>query len=478
MAPTSFMTWRFEPVFFVGIKAAVPCATCTAAVQYLHLTGRFGEQGLEGLLHHSAFGGFTLLISLFVSFRASHAYARFSKGSQSLKCMSSALYKVASMFLDFSRHSKGSAAEITQFRQLVVGLCSMLHALILVKLEAEGNITGREKALEFEIIDVAGIDDGSQRQLKQAGTMQIDLVFKWLRWLLIDGEQAGLVVAPAPVFNGILENLYAVMMESEKASSLAEIPFPLPYTLATHFVLALHWIFTPIIACNWSDHVWSAALLAGVQVFMLWSLNSIAHELENPFGGDRSDLDTRKCHHELNDKLLFLLRVDEQKVPTLSHEAVTDSSSLQPGCSRKHKSLKIFFSEIECAISHTDIELPPQGSEPDCCPNGVTDLQMSQVAAAGSVTYDTRQSASSDQAMLEWQGCASIGAHQVQTPYDNRSVCTCGPSERTLPPQESTASGELQAQPLQNILPYEDLPSVPYSDEESVEVQTMIMSHL
>jgi len=269
MPSTSRVTWVIDPVFLVGVKCAIPCAACTAVIQHLHHTGTFGPDGLKHVLHHSSFSSFTVLISLFVAFRASHAYQRFWTGAQLLCSISSDLYDVASSLVDFSRHSKENAAEVSQFRQVTLRLFSVLHALILARLETGGSVTGNEQAFEFELIDLEGIDDSSREQLKQAGTRQLDLVFQWLRLLMVDGQHSGLLVAPAPILSRILKTLNDAIADSEKGLSLAEVPFPLSYTLATQFVLMLHWLLTPFMACAWSDYIWSAALLAFVHFYAL-----------------------------------------------------------------------------------------------------------------------------------------------------------------------------------------------------------------
>jgi len=54
-----------------------------------------------------------------------------------------------------------------------------------------------------------------------------------------------------------------------------------------------------------------------VVVFVLWALNMIAVELENPFGDDPNDIDCGALHDQMNAFLLQLISAPQWKTPTL-----------------------------------------------------------------------------------------------------------------------------------------------------------------
>jgi len=341
-----------QNVFLLGYKFAFPCALCTAVLKYLHQAGAFADIEFTSLIHSSLFSNFTILISLFLAFRASHAYTRFWTGACSMFAISADFFDVASSLIAFSRNSNASPGKVSEFRHLVMRLFSMLHALILADLEAEGCITGNEQAFKYELIDVQGIDPESLAELKQAGPRQMDLVFQWLQSLIVEAHQSGVLVVPPPILSRAFQELNAGIMEYHRTLALAEVPFPLPYTAATQVVLVLHWLLTPIMACTWSVHALSSSILAFVIVFMLWSLNAIAQELENPFGSDLNDLDTMACHSELNARLKYLLHIAGQKAPKLCSAAMMDFNSQSEQYSVKIRSKKYGFQRIskQCTI--------------------------------------------------------------------------------------------------------------------------------
>jgi len=369
----------------MGFKVGIASAATTASVKYVQDSGGFGKDGLAGLLNSSVFSSLTLLLSLFIAFRASQAYTRFWTGALSLFAITADFCDVASSLIAFSRNSAANSAKVAAFRQLIVRLFSLLHALVLADLESEGHITGEERAFKYELIDVAGIDHVSMQKLTNAGDRQIDLVLQWLQSLIVEGQQSGVLVVPAPILSRVFQELNGGIMEYHKTLSLAEVCFPVPYTAATHVVLILHWLLTPIMASTWSNSVWGAALIAFVQVFMLWSLNGIAQELENPFGSDLNDLDTQGYHRDLNERLLFLLGTAEQECPTLSPEAVWDTAAVKFGRSGTRQSLNEWLSDFS------------QGNS-----NGQSHDHTSATSVCAALDSQCRLSAKSARACYSW----------------------------------------------------------------------------
>lgn len=228
---------------------------------------------------------------------------------------------MASSLVIFTRSSTATPDKIMGFRHLVVKLFSMLHALILADLEAEGHITGNEHAFSYELIDVKGIDPESLVHLKDSGPRQIDLVYQRIHSVIMEAQASGVLTVPSPILSRVFQELNNGIMEYHRTLAPAEVQFPAPYKEATHAVLLAHWILTPIIACGWNNYIWVAACIFFVQVFMLWSSDAIAHELENPFGADLNDLDIHGYHSELNKRLIYLINMSCQEAPKLCSEA-------------------------------------------------------------------------------------------------------------------------------------------------------------
>merc|ERR1719149_279004 len=108
------------------------------------------------------------------------------------------------------------------------------------------------------------------------------------------------------------------MVEFHDAMKISYIPFPFPYAQVCDSLLILHWLVVPFVVSQWvTNPVW-ATIFGFVQVFILWALNFIAVELENPFGMDANDLDGHNMQMESNEHLLLLLQPSTERTPTLS----------------------------------------------------------------------------------------------------------------------------------------------------------------
>jgi len=83
----------------------------------------------------------------------------------------------------------------------------------------------------------------------------------------------------------------------------------------------LHWMMTPIVVATSATHTMWSGLFSFFSVFILWCLNAIAVEIENPFGMDANDIDAGAMQLELNKHLSLLLDKSTQRTPTFNREA-------------------------------------------------------------------------------------------------------------------------------------------------------------
>merc|ERR1711879_697374 len=94
----------------------------------------------------------------------------------------------------------------------------------------------------------------------------------------------------------------------------------------TELLLVLHWCVTPFLVSSWCVSPLWTGILCFIAVFILWSLNSIAIELENPFGEDANDLPAADTQHAINQQLLLLIRPTTCITPTLSPDVAMDET--------------------------------------------------------------------------------------------------------------------------------------------------------
>jgi len=73
------------------------------------------------------------------------------------------------------------------------------------------------------------------------------------------------------------------MVAFHEAVKISSIPFPFPYAQTCDLLLMIHWLMMPIVMAQWTAQPVWAFVFAFVQVLILWALNFIATEMENPF---------------------------------------------------------------------------------------------------------------------------------------------------------------------------------------------------
>merc|ERR1719502_2170319 len=79
----------------------------------------------------------------------------------------------------------------------------------------------------------------------------------------------------------------------------------------------MHWIMCPIVSTIWVTEPHMAAIFCFFQVFVLWALNQIAVQIENPFGDDANDLDAVLFQKSMNTALLMLIDPTTERTPHL-----------------------------------------------------------------------------------------------------------------------------------------------------------------
>merc|ERR1719220_1142000 len=113
-------------------------------------------------------------------------------------------------------------------------------------------------------------------------------------------EQVGVLAVPAPILSHFFQEMGHGMVCFQAAIKVSSIPFPFPFAQTCDCLLIIHWFATPLVVCQWFTSPWWAALFTFIIVFFFWVLNSIAVEIENPFGPDANDIDCHALQRQVN----------------------------------------------------------------------------------------------------------------------------------------------------------------------------------
>jgi len=320
----SVFWYTFLPALLCGIAAAVLKVFVGDKVSY----ASWDEYIAAILTNNIGFTSFSSIVAFLVTFRTAKAYDRFWNGANYIKKMQAEYFVTASNLVAFSRHSTASSKQ--NYLHTLIRLLSMLHAVSLHQLEVGGdgvNIS-KTRAPNHALIDVFGIDVTSIQALKDE-ECRVELVVQWIQSLTVDGIKTGVCTIPPPILSRIFQNMSNGLTAYYSAYRVTEVPFPFPYVQATEVLLLVHFVVTPIVIQSFSSGPLWAGICSFLAIFVLWSLNFIAAELENPFNQTVNVLDMNLLQGEFNKRLILLLKSHTNTVPTLSESCIMDANNLQ-----------------------------------------------------------------------------------------------------------------------------------------------------
>lgn len=322
-------------VFPYSCIVALPCAVLCAVLKYLQQKALI-EWLLtkESVLSDSAaYSGFTTLVGFVVVFRTNQAYSRFWEGVTSTCRMRAEWFDAASSLVAFCKAANADEDRVLVFQHTLVRLFSMLHSAAIEEIQGTSDCTNGEG---LELIDAKGIDPVSLCAIRDSDC-KVGLVFQWIQQLIVENIATGVLTIAPPILSRSFQEFATGMVNFHDAVKITIVPFPFPYAQTTEALLLLHWVISPLVICMWVDEwVW-AGIFCFIQVFILWSLNAIATEIEDPFGEDQNDLDGAEMQQEFNQHLLLLLQPTTKRTPHLSANAVLSHEVLEDPGNHSHR---------------------------------------------------------------------------------------------------------------------------------------------
>lgn len=275
------------------------------------------------LKNSQVWAGFSFLVGFLAVFRTSQSYIRFCEGCTASHGMRAELFDACSSVVAFCKQAKSDNSEVIRFKELLVRLVSMFHAAALAELEKGDR--GHVKDLyahHYNLIDPESIDRDSLRTIRNAED-RVELIFMWVQQLIVENISTGVLAIPPPLLSRTFQELANAMVQFHDAMRIATVPLPFPYAQTCDWMLTVHVLVVPIVTATWvGSPVW-AFLFTLIQVLVLWSLNLVALEIENPFGTDANDIDGFRMQDELNRHLMLLLDENTTATPYLRKSTTT-----------------------------------------------------------------------------------------------------------------------------------------------------------
>eukprot|EP00403_Amphidinium_massartii_P013821 CAMPEP_0178407026 /NCGR_PEP_ID=MMETSP0689_2-20121128/19216_1 /TAXON_ID=160604 /ORGANISM="Amphidinium massartii, Strain CS-259" /LENGTH=638 /DNA_ID=CAMNT_0020028087 /DNA_START=29 /DNA_END=1942 /DNA_ORIENTATION=+ len=318
--------------FPITILVALPSALLSAVVHMMFPNGNlrlvlFGEDSGGGIMTESqAWAGFSFLVGFLIVFRTSQAYGRFWEGCTASHTMRAEWFDACSSLVSFCKASCAPHAEVAHFKHLLIRLTSMLHAAALAELES-GDVNSESSfSRDYDLIDPGAVDSRSIETLK-ISEARVELLFEWIQQLIVENIETGVLSIPPPILSRSFQELANGMVAFHDAMKISYIPFPFPYAQSCDCLLIFHWLLVPVVTSQWVSHAVWAAVFCFIQVFILWSLNLIAIEIDNPFGRDMNDIDASRMQKEINTHLTLLVMPSTERTPKLLRNGSWENST-------------------------------------------------------------------------------------------------------------------------------------------------------
>eukprot|EP00747_Dinoflagellata_sp_TGD_P187831 gnl/TRDRNA2_/TRDRNA2_45912_c0_seq2.p1 gnl/TRDRNA2_/TRDRNA2_45912_c0~~gnl/TRDRNA2_/TRDRNA2_45912_c0_seq2.p1 ORF type:complete len:375 (+),score=67.64 gnl/TRDRNA2_/TRDRNA2_45912_c0_seq2:130-1254(+) len=342
--PGTCILFRYHgSVFPKSLLVALPCAVLAGAFKYFEVDGleRLYSKEDPLLRDPEVYSGFAFLVGFLIVFRTNQAYNRYWGGVMSTVAMQAEWFDSASSLVAFCKAAKCDASKVDEFMHKVARLFSLLDGAALCQLRGEPFLSCRD----IEVLDAKGLDrEGLRTIAAQPEDRIVELIFQFIQQLMVESIGTGVLTIPAPICSRAFQEFATGMVNFREALMITNVPFPFPFAQVAEILLIFHWVLTPFVLPLWTEQWYFTSTFTFIQVFILWSLNFIAKEIEDPFGDDYNDLELCEFQKEFNEHLLLLLDPRTLDTPVLSPEALWDAEELE---FTEHRSLSEIWSEME-----------------------------------------------------------------------------------------------------------------------------------
>jgi len=261
------------------------------------------------------FSAFVTFASLVAAFRTSHALSRYVDGASLMHKMSSCWFDAMSQLITFTRHSSNSKEELQEFHEVLLRLFSLINGLCLDGLENKSSRSKKE-GHRFEVIGFIDLREDLREDI-MASNHQVEYVFQALQQLISDALETKVLVAAPPLLTRVLAEMGAGLTTFHEAKKLSSVPLPYAYTLITRIILLAEMLFVPSILAENTKGYFSAFTFSFGATTLLWFLNAVAQNLDNPYRKESSTLNTDEVQEEYNGRLLQAVKLANNPTPSM-----------------------------------------------------------------------------------------------------------------------------------------------------------------
>lgn len=302
-----------------ALRVSLPCALISFLIKFAERSEKaaLGDFQAEWNITTAGFTTVSGLLGFLVVFRTSQAYSRYWEGCGLVQQMTGAFFDAASSVMAFATMSKADSGRVSEFRQMIVALTSLLNAVCFCELA--GAYAASQLLLDIEALGWENFDRETQLAV-QGATQKVPLVFYWWQSYVSAAIGQGVLNVPPPILSRTFAELGTGIICFENSCKLSYVPFPFHYSQVTVWLLLMHWLMTPLVVTDWTPRPSLAFLFSFVLIFVFWALLFISEELEEPFGEDDTDIDVVDLQRHANECLSLLLTPDARRIACFSDD--------------------------------------------------------------------------------------------------------------------------------------------------------------
>lgn len=249
----------------------------------------------------AALGSFISVLGFMVVFRSNQAWSRYWEGAELVSQMRGQWYNATSSLFAFCSRKPEKQKEVLKFQADLVRMVSLLFTSALESLSGCSLVMlDQEKLNAVSKTFFQTCNDGEFET-------RCEVVYQWIQRHIVHAVDAGVVDIPPPILSRAFQELSMGLVNLAAARKINELPFPFHFAQMLTAMLLTYTIGTSIASGFVMPSWWAAGGATFFNVLVLWSVNYLAAEIEQPFGTDLNDLPIDSENLRMNCLLRILL---------------------------------------------------------------------------------------------------------------------------------------------------------------------------
>mmetsp|Transcript_68468 Transcript_68468/g.198585 ORF Transcript_68468/g.198585 Transcript_68468/m.198585 type:complete len:521 (+) Transcript_68468:91-1653(+) len=345
------VTYLFQlrgSVFPKALVWAIPGAGLAAGLSFLKDASGY-EMEVSSSSALTAVASFVSILGFMLVFRSNQAWSRYWEAADLLQQARGEWISAASSVFALCSVEPKLAARVLVFQNQIVRLTSLLYA---TSLRVFSDID------DIETLDLSGLNQEALGALdaEKMTEVKIELIMQWIQRSIMEQIREGVVSAPAPIATRVFNELSAGVVKVSSLRKIKEVPFPFHYAQMLGAMLLVYTFGAPAMSAYLLQTWWGAAATSFLNIFILWCVNYLSVDIEQPFGDRANDLPLHEEMAHMNRTLEMLMKGYAKRVPAYEGPAAAPKVLATVNLAMQLDAAAKIFRDTE---THTSSEMAP-----------------------------------------------------------------------------------------------------------------------